>query len=85
MTISWLEVLKNLDTETTQETEIATDAAPPATELSESLTQQGDKSAKRGVEGLLSLLSPPHIRDSESHARRQGCREKGNSTQGDLG
>src|SRR5215211_6047144 len=80
MIISWLEALKNLDKETTQEVEIATDASPSISELSESLTQQGDKSAKREEEGLLSLLAPPHIRDFESHALRQGCREKGNPT-----
>src|SRR5687767_9156279 len=45
-------------------------------------TRQGDKSAKRALNGLLSLLAPSHIRDSESHALGQGCREKGVSTQG---
>src|SRR5215211_4633144 len=81
--ISWLEALKNLGAETTQEKEIDTDApSSSSAELSESLTQQGDKSAKRGDEGLLSLLSPPHIRNSESHALRHGCREKDISTQG---
>ena len=64
MTISWLEALRFLDTEVTQETAIATDAASSSEDgRSESLTQQGDKSAKRGGEGLLALLSLPHIRD----------------------
>jgi hypothetical protein len=67
--------------ETTQEKDISTDA-PSSAELSESLTQQGDKSDKRGEEGLLSLLAPPHIRNSENHVLRQGCREKDISTQG---
>jgi hypothetical protein len=45
--MSWLEVLKNLDTVTVQEVEIDTDApSSPAADLSEYLTQQGDKSAK---------------------------------------
>jgi hypothetical protein len=29
---------------------------------------------------LLLLLSPPHIRDSESNASRKGCRTKGDPT-----
>jgi DNA polymerase III epsilon subunit-like protein len=45
------------------------------------LAQRGDKSAKRGHKGLLSHLAPPHIRDSESCAVSQGCREKDISTQ----
>src|SRR5829696_7918394 len=76
--MSWLAVLKNLDTGTTQETEIDTDTASSAAELSESLTQRGDKSAKRGDEGLLSLLAFPHIRHSESHTSRRGHQAKGN-------
>jgi DNA polymerase-1 len=76
--MSWLAVLKNLDTGTTRETEIDTDTASSAAELSESLTQRGDKSAKRGDEGLLSLLALPHIRHSESHASRRGHQAKGN-------
>jgi DNA polymerase-1 len=61
---------------------MATDAASSsATELSESLTQQGDKGAKRGNERLLAPLSPPHIRNSESHALRQRYRRKGDPTQ----
>ena len=73
LTISWLEALKNQGTEATQETEIDTDAASSsATELSGSLTHQGAKSAKRAEEGLLALLAPPHIRNSENHALRQG-------------
>src|SRR5215204_5624185 len=82
MTISWLETLKTLDTETAQEAAMTTDASALATEFSENLTQQGAKSAKRGDGGLLSLLAPPHIRNSESHAPRQECREKDISTQG---
>jgi hypothetical protein len=82
MIISWLEALKNLGIETTKEVEIATGASPSISELSESLTQQDDKSAKRKEEGLLSLLAPLHIRNPESHALRQGCREKDISTQG---
>jgi hypothetical protein len=75
MIISWLEALKNLDKETTQEVEIVTDASPSISELSESLTQQGDKSDKSPPTPLLALLSPPHIKNPESHALRQGCRE----------
>jgi hypothetical protein len=59
---------------------MATDDSAPATEFSESLTQQGDKSAKRGEGGLLSHLSPPHARDSGSHALREGRREIGSPT-----
>jgi hypothetical protein len=77
LTISWLEALKNLDTETTQETEIATDAA---TEFSESLIQQGAKSAERGDEGLLALLALPHIRNSEFRISREKCPVKANPT-----
>jgi hypothetical protein len=80
--MSWLEALRNLDTETAQGVAIATDEASSATELLETLAQQGAKSDKRGDEGLLSLLAPPHIRNSESHALRHGCREKDISTQG---
>jgi 3'-5' exonuclease/DNA polymerase family A len=69
--ISWLEALKDLCTQTTRETEIDADPASCATERSEPLTQQGDKSAKRGDEWLLSLLAPSHIRDSASHAPGQ--------------
>jgi DNA polymerase-1 len=79
LVISWLEALRNLGAATTQEREIDTDASSSAV-LSESLTQQGDKSAKREDEGLLSLLAPPHVRNSESHTLRQGCQEKGNPT-----
>jgi hypothetical protein len=79
LAISWLEALRNLGAVTTQEKEIDTDASSSAV-LSESLTQQGDKSAKRGKEGLLSLLAPPHVRNSESCAVSQGCQAKGNPT-----
>jgi DNA polymerase-1 len=81
--MSWLEALKNLDPESTQEVGVDTDPASfSATELSESLTQQGDKGAKRAEEGLLSLLAPPHIRNSENHALRQGYRERDILTHG---
>jgi hypothetical protein len=81
LAISWVEALKNLDTETAQGTEIETDAAAAsASELSESLTQQGDKSAKRGDEGLQALLSPLHVGDSEIYAPRKEHRTKGDST-----
>jgi len=73
--------LKNLGIDTTREAEVGTGPTSSATERSESLTQQGDKSAKRGKEGLLSLLSPPHTRSLESHALKQGCGTKGESTQ----
>jgi DNA polymerase III epsilon subunit-like protein len=82
LTISWLEALKNLGKEPTPETEIDTDAASSATELSESLTHQGDKSATRGKKGLLALLSPPHIRDVDNHVPREGYRAKTNPTEG---
>jgi hypothetical protein len=62
--MSWLEALKNLDAETTQEVEIPTTASSAATELCESLTQQGDKSATRGNEELVAPLSPPPLRKS---------------------
>src|SRR5215217_7203842 len=82
MAMTWLEALKKLDKEPTPEIEVDTHAASSAIELPESLTHQGAKSAKRGDRGLLSLLAPPHIRNSENHALRQGCREKDISTQG---
>src|SRR5215218_8568398 len=51
--ISWLEALKNLGAETTQEKEIDTDAPSSfSAVLSESLTQQSDKIAKRGTRGF---------------------------------
>jgi hypothetical protein len=58
--ISWLEALKNLGAETTQEKEIDTDA-PSSAVLSESLTQQGAKSAKTPstplLEGMETVLN----------------------------
>jgi DNA polymerase III epsilon subunit-like protein len=79
--MSWLEALKNLDTETTQETEIDTDAAPsPAAERSDTSTQQGAKSAKRVPNRLLSLLALPHLSDLENHALKQEYQEKDIST-----
>jgi hypothetical protein len=85
VTISWLEALKNLGADITQEEKEIDRNVPSSSsaELSESLTQQGDKSAKREEEGLLALLSPLHIRHSESRASRQGCQEKDVSTKGD--
>ena len=80
--MSWLEALKNLGIETIRDTEIDTDPTSSAIELSESLDQQGAKSAKRGEEGLLSLLAPPHIRNHENRALRDGCRAKANPTKG---
>jgi hypothetical protein len=79
MIISWLQALKNLDKETTQEVEIATDASASISELSETLTQQGDKSAKSRLDILLTLLSLPYIGISphterardEAYQRRQ--------------
>src|SRR5688500_12316639 len=60
---------------------MVTDAASPsAAELSESLTQQGAKSAKRRDEELLALLAHPHIRDSEIYALRKEHCTKGNPT-----
>ena len=53
--ISWLEALKNLGAETTQEKEIDTDATSSAV-LSESLTQQGAKSAKSFSTPLLEVM-----------------------------
>ena len=84
--MSWLEVLKNLDTVTVQEVEIDRDApSSPAADLSEHLTQQGDKSAKRVPDRLLSLLAPPHITDSESHALGKGAEGRVFQRKGDLG
>ena len=45
--MSWLETLKNLDTENTRDSEAATNPTSSAAGISESLTQQGAKSAKR--------------------------------------
>jgi uncharacterized protein YprB with RNaseH-like and TPR domain len=80
LTIYWLEALRNLNTQSTQETKIDTDDSSSATEFPETLTQEGDKRAKSGDEGLLSLLAPPHIRNLESHALRPGYPAKGNPT-----
>jgi hypothetical protein len=41
--MSWLETLKNLDTEYTQGSAATTDATSSAAAISESLTQQGAK------------------------------------------
>ena len=81
LAISWVEALENIGAETTQEKEVNTDApSSSSAELSESLTQQGDKSAKRGDEGLQALLSPLHVGDSEIYAPRKEHRTKGDST-----
>jgi hypothetical protein len=64
-TIPWLEALKNLGAETTQEVEIDTDAASSAAaERLESLAQQG---VKREKEGLLALLTPRRLAYFEKH------------------
>jgi len=60
--MSWLETLNNLDTENTRDSEAATDPTSSAAGISEFLTRQGDKSAKRVANGLLSLLSPRHTK-----------------------
>jgi hypothetical protein len=61
----WLDVLKNMDAEAISEPENGLDVASSSEdEFSKSLNQQGAKSAKRGKEGLLSLLSPRHIKSS---------------------
>jgi hypothetical protein len=79
--MSWLEALKNLDTETTQETEIATDAASSrAGESSDSLIQQGDKSAKSPDAPLLALLSPCWIEDSENLSSEEEAASEAIST-----
>jgi hypothetical protein len=59
--MSWLEALKNLNTETTQKTEIATDLTSSSAELSETTTQQGAKGAKRLPNWLLALLAPLNL------------------------
>jgi hypothetical protein len=59
---SLLDALKSMDGKTTGKTKIAEDFIYPfEDEISESLIQQGDKSAKRVEKGLLALLSPPHF------------------------
>lgn len=80
--MSWLEALKNLDKETAQAVEIDTDAASSsAAERKETLDQQGDKSATRGDEELLSLLAPPHTRNSECQAHGELCPTQGTQPQ----
>jgi hypothetical protein len=65
-----------MDVETTGKAEIAKDSTFPfEDEISESLIQQGDKSAKRVEKGLLSLLSPPHfevLREYDPSLKRGG-------------
>ena len=78
--MSWLEALKNLGIETIRDTEIDTDPTSSAIELLESLDQQGDKSAKRGKEDLLSLLAPRHIRKSKNCVPEEKCPAKANLT-----
>jgi DNA polymerase-1 len=77
--ISRLEALKDLGIETTREAEIDADATSSAAEIPKSLSQQGDKSAKRGDQGLLALLSPPHIKNSDGYASTRKPQAKGNS------
>jgi hypothetical protein len=60
---SWLDVLKNMDVETTGKAEIAEDTTSPfEDETSKSLIQRGAKSAKSPFSSLLSLLAPRHLR-----------------------
>jgi hypothetical protein len=57
-----LEALRTIDTETTYGAEIRTDASSTsADECSEFPNQQGDKSAKRVPNRLLSLLGPRRL------------------------
>jgi hypothetical protein len=78
---SWLDALKSMDVGTTGKAEIAEDSTSPfEDEISGSLIQRGAKSAKREKEGLLSLLSLRHSRNSENRALRPGYRTKGNPT-----
>jgi hypothetical protein len=60
-----INAMRNLNTATPGEAkQIGSDTASSSTdEISKSLTQQGDKSARRVAKRLLSLLSLPHIRD----------------------
>jgi hypothetical protein len=73
---SWLDALKGMDVGTTGKAEIAEDSTSPfENEISESLIQRGDKSAKRVEKGLLSLLSPPHfevLREYDPSLKRGG-------------
>ncbi len=63
---SWLDALKSMDVETTGKAEIAEDFTSPfEDEISESLIQRGAKGAKRVEKGLLSLLSPLHLRSPQ--------------------
>ncbi len=69
---SWLEVLKALDADPTQEVEVASGASSSSeVEFSESLNQEGAKSAKRVPDWLLALLAPRHSRNSENHLSRE--------------
>jgi hypothetical protein len=64
--------------------QIGSDTASSTDEISKSLTQQGDKSAKRVAKRLLSLLSLPHIRDLESWPSGQERRAEVFSTREPL-
>jgi len=78
--MTWLEALKSLDAETTQEAEIPTAASSVTAELSESLTQRGAKGARSTSFPLLALVAPPHIRNPESGSLRQRCPGKAIAT-----
>jgi hypothetical protein len=64
--------MKNLNTATPGEAkQIGSDTASSSTdEISKSLTQQGDKSAKSPLDTLLALLALPHSRNL---AARSAC------------
>jgi hypothetical protein len=82
----WLDVLKNMDVGAISEAKNGLDVDSSSEDtFSESLSQQGDKSAKRRKERLLALLSPRHIRDFRSYLPREGCRAKTNPTKGRPG
>jgi hypothetical protein len=81
-----INAMRNLNTATPGEAkQIGSDTASSSTdEISKSLTQQGDKSAKRVAKRLLSLLSLPHIRDLESWPSGQERRAEVFSTRESL-
>jgi len=59
---SLLEALKSMDVKTTGKTKVAEDVIYPfEDEISESLIQLGDKSARSLFSTLLALLAPPHF------------------------
>jgi hypothetical protein len=76
----WLETLK-LDTENTRDSEAATDPTSSAAGISESLTQQGDKSAKRWRTDFCHFCHPVTLRISKvvfpgKSAERRVMRQK---------